>query len=142
MADVVVDASVVAKWYIPEQDHEVARALRDDYLNGRHDLFAPTLLPYEVINALKYSGHYEGDRLVEASSTIIEYGIELVGYAEVGPVATVANELAITLYDAAYLALADTTEGTVYTADSQLLDAAAESSYADVSSHIRDYTPQ
>jgi predicted nucleic acid-binding protein len=30
MADVVVDTSTVVKWYIPEQHHEQARALRDD----------------------------------------------------------------------------------------------------------------
>lgn len=140
MTDVVVDASVVAKWYIPERHHEEARELRDDYLNGRHDLLAPALLPFEVINALKYSGHYEGDRLVEASTTLPEYGIELMPYREAGPIAEIAVDLDITLYDASYLALAHANEATVYTADSQLLDATEGSAHSDRSSHIREYS--
>lgn len=139
MADIVVDASVVVKWYIPERDHEPARQLRDDYLNGRHDLLAPALLPFEVGNALKYSGHYSGERLRDASTTLTEYGITLVPYRNAGPLTDVAVDLDITFYDAAYLALAHTSDSTVYTADSRLLDAVEESDYSNVPSHIRDY---
>lgn len=139
MTDIVVDASVVAKWYIPEQDHEPARTLRDEYLDGRHDLLAPALLPFEVVNALKYSGHYEGDRLVEASTTLPEYGLTLKAYGDLGPVASVAVDLDLTLYDASYLALAQTTDATVYTADSRLLEATVGSPYSEVSAHIREY---
>ncbi|MEF8776213.1 MAG: type II toxin-antitoxin system VapC family toxin [Haloarculaceae archaeon] len=140
MADIVVDASVVAKWYIPERHHEPARALRDGYFNGRHTLRAPAVLPFEVVNALKYSGHYAGDRLVEASRTLPEYGIDLVPYHETGPVAEVAADLDVPLYDASYLALAQTTDATVYTADSGLLEATDSSSVSECSSHICDYT--
>ncbi len=139
MAEVVVDASVVAKWYIPEQHHRQARQLRDDYLEGNTDLLAPALLPFEVVNALRYSGHYEGDRLVEASTTLPEYGVRLVPYREAGPVAEVALELDVTLYDASYVALAHTTGATVYTADSLLLDAVEGSDYADAAAHVRGY---
>lgn len=138
MARIVVDASVVVKWYIPEQDHEPARVLRDDYLDGVHDLIAPALLPFEVVNALKYSGHYEGDRLREASESVAAYGIEFVPYRDVGAVAAVANELDIPLYDASYVALADETDATVYTADSRLLDD-LDGSYEDLGEHIREY---
>ena len=140
MVVIVVDASVVVKWYIPERDHEPARAVRDHYLNGHHDLLAPALLPFEVINALKYSDHYTGDRLIEASTTLPEYGIELISYREAGPVAEIAVDLDITLYDASYLALAHTNETTVYTADSRLLEATEGSSYSDCCSHIREYS--
>lgn len=140
MAAIVVDASVVAKWYLPERDHEQARSLRDDYLNGDHDLLAPALLPFEVINALKYSGHYDGDRLIEAATTLPEYGIELIPYRDAGPIAEIAVDLDSTLYDASYLALASTNEATIYTADSRLLDAADGSSYSVRSSHIREYS--
>jgi predicted nucleic acid-binding protein len=102
-------------------------------------MVAPALLPFEVINALKYSGHYEGDRLIEASTTLPEYGIELIQYREAGPVAEIAGDLDITLYDASYLALAYKNEATVYTADSRLLDATEGSTYSDRCSHIREY---
>lgn len=140
MTDIVVDASVVVKWYIPEQHHEQARDLRDAYLDGRHELFAPSLLPFEVVNALKYSDHFDSEQLTTASTTLPEYGITLLSYRKVGPVAEVATELDITLYDASYLALATTTEAIVYTADSRLLDAIEENaSYSDLAAHIRTY---
>lgn len=139
MADIVVDASVVAKWYIPEQHHEEARELRDEYLDGPHTLLAPALLPFEVLNALKYSGQYEGDRLVDAATTLPEYGIELITYGDAGPVAEIAVDLDITLYDSSYLALAHTNDATVYTADSRLCDATDGSAHSDRCSHIREY---
>lgn len=138
MADIVVDASVVAKWYIPEQSHEAARALRNDYLEGAHDLSAPALLPFEVVNALRYSGHYDGERLVEASRTLPKYGIELVPHHEAGTVATLANEQDITMYDASYVSLAQKYDGTVYTADARLLDS-LDDRYGDVARHVRTY---
>ena len=139
MVDLVVDASVVVKWYIPEQDHQPARALRDDYLDGQHDLFAPALLPFEVVNALKYSGHFDDEQLAEASSTLPEYGIELVPYRRSGSVAEVAAALDITLYDASYVALADSLDSTAYTADSRLLDAVDGGDYPDAVTHVRSY---
>lgn len=139
MAEIVVDASVVAKWYVPEKHHERARALRDDYLAGKHDLVAPALMPFEVVNALKYSGHYEGDRLVEASTTLPEYGIDLVPYRKLGPVAEVAVDLDVTLYDASYVALAHASDATAYTADGRLLEAIAGTEYADAAAHVRAY---
>lgn len=113
MAELVVDASVVVTWYIPEQPHEQARALRDAYLNGTRDLVAPALMPFEAVNALRYSGQYDGDRLGDASAALPEYGVELVAYRNLPSVAEIATELDITIFDAAYLALAAETESLV-----------------------------
>ena len=139
MAEIVVDTSVVVKWYIPEQHHEQARALRDEYLDGKFDLVAPALMPFEAINALKYSGHYEGNRLEEASKSLPEYGIELVPFNNTGPVSKIANELDITIYDAAYIALAQKLETKAYTADGKLLND-LDGEYSEFSAHIRTYS--
>jgi predicted nucleic acid-binding protein len=136
---IVVDASVVAKWYLPERDHESARALRDAYLEGRCRLLAPALLPFEVVNALACSGHYDGERLAEAAATLPEYGIELVPFDAVGPLAQVARDADVTVYDAAYVALAASRASIVYTADERLIESVAESEYGDVASHVRSY---
>ena len=101
MSEIVVDTSVIIKWYVPEQHHEQARALRDAYLDGKFDLVAPALMPFEAINALKYSGHYEGERLEEASKSLPEYGIDLIPLNKTGPIAEIANNLDVTIYDAA-----------------------------------------
>lgn len=139
MADVVVDTSTVVKWYIPEQHHEQARALRDDFLNGKYDLCAPALMPFEAVNALNYSGHYDGERLHEAANSLDNYGIELVSFGSVGPIAKITNTVDITAYDAAYVALAVERDATVYTADGNLLQDLDESEYEDTVAHIQTY---
>jgi len=139
MADVVVDTSTVVKWYIPEQHHERARTLRDDFLNGKHDLYAPALMPFESLNALNYSGHYDGERLVEAADSLGKYGIELVPFRAVGPVAEITTTVDITAYDAAYVALAVDRGATAYTADTTLLTDLEGSEYEDAVAHIRTY---
>jgi len=53
---VVVDASVVAKWYLEEEYTEKALKLRDMHVNGEIELTAPELLLFEVLNAIRYSG--------------------------------------------------------------------------------------
>ena len=139
MSELVVDASVVVKWYIPERHHQQARGLRDAYLDGTFDLFAPALMPFEAVNALRYSGHYEEERLEEASKSVPEYGIDLVPFDKTGPVAEIATTLDITVYDAAYVALARTLDTKVYTADRNLLDS-LEGEYSTSAEHIRTYS--
>jgi predicted nucleic acid-binding protein len=139
MADVVIDTSVVVKWYIPEQHHEQARTLRDDFLNGKHDLYAPALMPFEALNALNYSGHYDGERLVEAADSLGKYGIESVSFRAVGPIAEITTTVDITAYDAAYVALAVDRGATAYTADTTLLTDLEGSEYEDDVAHIQTY---
>lgn len=121
--EVVVDASVVVKWFVEEEYSREARLLRDAYANGLVDLAAPSLLPYEVINALKYSGAFGEDELKEAASILEDHQIAL--YDLVGEVAQKAVEIAmrkgVTVYDAAYVALAHELDTVIYTADEKLL---------------------
>lgn len=139
MANIVVDTSTIIKWYIPEQHHEQARALRDDFLNGKHDLSAPELMPFEAVTALNYSGHYDCKRLREAATSLNNYGIELVSLGSVGPIAEVTDTVSITAYDAGYVALAAGRGATAYTADERLLQGVDGSEYEDNIAHIQTY---
>jgi len=48
----VLDASVVLKSYLPEEESVQAQAIFKDRALGHVDLLAPALMSYEVINAL------------------------------------------------------------------------------------------
>ncbi|MFB6352500.1 MAG: type II toxin-antitoxin system VapC family toxin [Halobacteriales archaeon] len=137
--NVVPDASVVVKWFVPERHHEPARALRDDYLEGHHDLVVPALLPLEVTNALKYSQFHDEERLSVAAESLVEYGLELRPFGRSGAVAETAVELGITVYDASYLALAAALDCPAYTADERMLEAVSETDDAERVTHIADY---
>ena len=60
---IVVDDSVAAKWYLIEEYSDNAIKLRNDYVRGLVQIIVPSLLEYEVLNALRYSGVYNLDEL-------------------------------------------------------------------------------
>lgn len=134
----VVDASVVVKWYVPERDHEPARAIRDEYINGQHSLIAPSLLPYEVVNALRYCGPVDDESVLTVAETLPQYGIDLIPFDRIQDVAAIALDADITVYDAAYVALAAQREAPGFTADERLLDVLKSSGYERFE-HVRTY---
>jgi len=134
----VVDASVVVKWYVPERDHEPARTIRDEYVNGQHSLAAPSLLPFEVVNALRYSDPVDDESVLTVAETLPQYGIDLVSFDRIQDVAAIALDADITVFEAAYVALAEQLDAPGFTADEWLLDALEGSGY-DRLVHVRTY---
>ncbi|ALL01893.1 hypothetical protein Pyrde_1850 [Pyrodictium delaneyi] len=120
---VVVDASVVVKWFIVEEYSSEARLLRDAYVEGLIDLAAPELLPFEVLNALRYSGAFGEDELKEVARVLDDFQLAL--FRLEGELALRAVEVAmrkgVTIYDASYVALAELLGATLYTADEKLI---------------------
>ena len=52
--NIVLDASVVVKWFVDEEP-DISLQLLEDYLNGKVTLYSVQLMPYEVINAHRYN---------------------------------------------------------------------------------------
>ncbi len=124
-AELVVDASVV-KWYVLEPDREEALRIREDYIDGQVELAAPALMPFEVLNAVRYSAdQLEVERLMDVAESLSLYGFRLYGlkgeYARL--TARIALENNLTIYDASYVALAERLNTTLYTADERLIEA-------------------
>jgi len=120
---VVVDASVVAKWFLVEVYSTNALLLRDKYIAGEIALASPCIMPFEVLNALRYSSLYAEDALVNVVRSLHKYGIalwDLIGaYGQ--RVAEVAMELDLSVYDASYVALAEIATAKLVTADEEML---------------------
>ena len=136
---VVLDASVAVKWFRPERGHASARRLREDYADGTIDLAAPTLLPYEVLNALRYAGGFDADGLADARTSLDRHGLELARPAHCGPLFDLAVAHDLTVYDAAYAGLALERDGTLYTSDETLLDRLEPANVT--GGHIATYGP-
>jgi len=49
----VLDASVVLKWFVNEEDSDKAVRLRKQYYLGEREIVVPDLLLFEVSNALR-----------------------------------------------------------------------------------------
>jgi len=135
---VVVDASVVVKWFVEGEYIREALMLRDSYSEGLVDLIAPSILPYEVLNALKYSGAFGEDELKEIADILESLQISLYNLEGEYAVKTVevAMRRGLTVYDASYTALAMVKGATLYTADEKMLKKTAS---LGIARHIRDY---
>ena len=123
---VVVDASVVAKWFIPEVDTEKALRIRDKHVTGELHLAAPDLLLYEVSNALRYREDIAQEQLTEDVETLftLEVDLEPPDGHLMTRAAQEARSLGISIYDACYLSLGESKATSVITADRTLRDRA------------------
>jgi predicted nucleic acid-binding protein len=119
----VVDASVVTKWFLVESDSDAATRVRDDFATGRIKLAVPTLLFYEVVNALRFSGEYDRDALGLAARSLSKYQFGV--WRPRGKLLQLSAELSLreglTVCDACYVALARRIESKVITEDGELL---------------------
>ena len=122
MSAVVVDASIIVKWFVEEEGSNEAIKIRDEYINGDVKLIAPELINFEVLNALHYKGLFSEDELKRISEALDAFSIEL--HSLRGEYATRTIEVAyknnITVYDAAYISLAIMKNTHLYTADRKL----------------------
>ncbi len=49
--NIIIDASVIVKWYIDENDSNKAEIIKEQFINEKIDIIIPTLLNFEVLNA-------------------------------------------------------------------------------------------
>ncbi len=126
--DVLVDANVVIKWFHEEGEEEVAasRALLDAHRDRTASVRMLDLTPYEVGNALMRGRA----RLGPAQVTIVlEAAREICAVTtpdptEMARAAHLAAEHDLTLYDAAYAAVAQGSGAILATLDGKLLGSA------------------
>jgi predicted nucleic acid-binding protein len=119
----VVDASVAVKWFVQEAETAAARAL----IGGADALIAPDLVVPEVLNVAwrrLIRGDLERDQVVDVPEALPKVFAELWPSAWLARDAfEMAMELRHPVYDCFYLALAESEDTVVVTADRRLLAA-------------------
>ncbi|MDV3278268.1 MAG: type II toxin-antitoxin system VapC family toxin [Nitrososphaerales archaeon] len=119
----VVDSSIVAKWFLNEPGSELAIWVRDEFATGRMKLAVPTLLFYEVVNALRFSGQFGETDLTLASRSLSKYQFEV--WRPRGRLLELSAQISlsrdVTVYDACYVALTRRLGSKLITEDKELL---------------------
>ena len=130
MKTLVVDASVAAKWFLPEADASTALRL----LDGRCRLAAPDLIHAEMGN-IAWKLHARGVLNTQEASDMIEHFLLMpLEVHDSAFLLAFALEIAIAtkrpVYDSLYLALAVELDGTVITADERWMHTLAGGPFA------------
>ena len=125
MIEVVLDSSVVLKWFAEEQRGSgAARELRDEYEAGRLSVAVPALLFLELLNVAGRRWRWDEEALLELADSLDDLLFE-VAQPELQSVASwVARGL--TAYDAVYVALAEERGRPLVTDDQSILAIAGE----------------
>lgn len=127
LARVCVDASFVVRLLTVAPEQSPYRELWDQWTEANIPIIAPTLILYEVTNAL-YRSAIAGLFSVEVSQELqnVALDLQIVLYGD-GDLHRRAWEMArqfsmSAAYDAHYLALADTMQAELWTADRRLVN--------------------
>jgi predicted nucleic acid-binding protein len=129
LREVVLDASVVLKWFAAEQRGSFeARQLRDDYEGGRLSVVVPSLLFLELLNVVGRRWGWEVEAVAELAEALGDLSFE-VSEPELASVASWIS-LGLTAYDAAYVALAEGRNLALVTDDDAIIELAPGISHA------------
>ena len=125
----VIDASVAIKWLIPEENSELALSI----LERGYSLAAPDLLLSEIGNVLwkkSRGGKISPEAALILLSEFQRLSIRLTPSAQIAPIALgIAQRCDRSYYDSLYLALAETLEASLVTADQKFVNALQETPY-------------
>lgn len=119
---VVLDASVVIKWFSEEEHTERALRIRSWYVDNLISVYVPDLLVYELSNALRYNPDFDVVDAQRAVTSLYDMDLEIVTPSRslADSSIKIADENDLTVYDSTYVALAKALDAEVITADDEL----------------------
>lgn len=121
MEKVVLDTSVVVKWFVEEKDSEKAQKFLEAYQDGRLEIIAPEIMGLELTNALFFGAGYKGEVLKQALAAFYSLKLASVPLSEsfVQEARKYMEKFKIAIYDALFIALADRERLPLISADKQ-----------------------
>ncbi len=121
--NIILDASVIIKWFIDEPDSNQALVYLTTFQKGQIKIIAPSLLFYELGNIL-VSKKVTVDMVGEVMTMLLNLGMENedIGLRWFRKIYQNAAEYFITFYDAAYITLLQKENCQFITADRKLFE--------------------
>lgn len=126
---VILDASVILKWFVAEEGSENALRFRDRHVSGEERIIVPPLLFYEIANVLRYQEQLPDDELLTLFEILKDFEISTIypSFSEFEETMLYARSKKISVYDAAYIVLARNIGCELITADQRLVRTVDES---------------
>ncbi|MBI4378958.1 MAG: type II toxin-antitoxin system VapC family toxin [Nitrospinae bacterium] len=126
MIKYILDTSVLIKWFseYDEDDLDNAVNLRNKIFEGECSVIVPSLLFYEVANALRYNTRFTNKDVKDAVKSIIDMTFEVreVDKTILERAIEIAFKYNISVYDAYFLSLSQIENMPFITADYKFVD--------------------
>ena len=121
LREVVLDSSVVVKWYSTEVKSDEALKLLDAYTEGSTELVVSEILFCEVGNALRYKPDYDPQKWKTAVAQLFSLRMKVTHLTEnlTARTGEIAYDGKVTFYDALPVAIAEHKKTVCITADEQ-----------------------
>ncbi len=123
----VIDASVALKWqFKDESETEASMQMLTDFIEGKVSIFSPTLFIYEVVSAIHIAisrNRITENEGIEIIRDILGIGVVLADFSGLEEnTLHIARRYKRSVYDCAYLALAQKEGCNFYTGDKRLFN--------------------
>jgi predicted nucleic acid-binding protein len=124
----VLDTSVILKWYKEEEYTEIAVKLKRDLVEGLNNVIVPDLILYEMANVLRFTEGFNEDLIKKSLESFIDLEVDIViPTMEIIELAVkLSYDYKIAVYDAVFIALAKLVNGIFITADKKLYEKVKE----------------
>lgn len=120
---IILDTSVVLKWFVDETGSDTARKYLKDFIKGKHQILIPTLLFYELGSAcLKRAIPIKEISKIMELLQKLPFEIEDIGYTSFRKIYQNATDYNIWYYDASYVTLMQKYNCELITADKKLYE--------------------
>jgi predicted nucleic acid-binding protein len=131
MGKIVVDSSVVIKWFVPEPLSAESRRVLDGYQSGSFMLIAPDLLAAEIGNIVWKKYRFQGLAKADAEQIITSFREVDIEFTPAAELLSEALRIAMiherTVYDSLYIALSERENCDYITADKTLVNEMSKS---------------
>lgn len=119
MQSIIVDTSVVAKWFSEEGEEDYQKARRIVTLIQQEEihLVCPRIIFIELANGLKLGKHHDRESLFKSIQSLQSLTSEIVDLIEYERVLDLMYTYDLTSYDAIFVALAEVRKVPLITAD-------------------------
>ncbi len=138
----VIDASVATRFVLSEDLYDKAKSIIEGFIEGEYNHLAPTLINYEVGNALRTAaarkeiGEEESGEAYEAFIGL-KLDVDNMELDDFLGALALSSRRNISIYDAAYIWLSKKLAATLVTADAKQMEAATGET---IVKHLREWT--
>lgn len=137
---IVLDASVILKWLLPEEGRDIALSFLDKHINDQEQVAIPELLYYEVGNILAVKTKLSEEAIIEVMRYLfdLELSAFTLGQQEYLKAIRLSRLYEVSVYDASYVVLARSLGASFITADERLVRKMKDMSFVQTLNSYQD----